>query len=69
MAAYRVYAIEEDLVVRVRLIDARSNDEALATAANIGWADWQLWQGSRLIGSPHMSARRDVRAGDFGGVR
>jgi|EndMetStandDraft_4_1072995.scaffolds.fasta_scaffold1560017_2 hypothetical protein len=69
MAAYRAYSIEEGLVVRARLIEARSNDEALATAADFGWAHWQLWQGSRLIGSSDTSVRGSVPAESFGGIR
>jgi hypothetical protein len=50
MAAYRVYALEDELVVRARLIEATSDDEAVVAAAGIGWPRWQVWRGSRLVG-------------------
>jgi hypothetical protein len=57
VATYRVYAIEEDIIVRARFVEARTDEEALIVAAEIGWARWQLWQGTRLLGSSDAIAR------------
>jgi hypothetical protein len=49
--AYRVYALDGDgLVVRTRVVEARSDHEAIALAEQTGWARWQVWTGKRLIG-------------------
>jgi hypothetical protein len=65
MAAYRVYALEDELVVRARLIEARADDEAIVVAADTGWPRWQVWRGCRLIGdsisrAPHDAGQRDT---------
>jgi hypothetical protein len=64
MAAYRVYAIEDELVVRARLIEANADDEAVVAAAETGWPRWQVWRGSRLIGDSTARPPQAARHGD-----
>jgi hypothetical protein len=50
MKAYRVYALDSDnLVVRARLIEAGSDQEAINAAAEFRWPRWQLGTGTRLV--------------------
>jgi len=61
MTAYRASALDvEGLVIRARLIEAKSDDEAVSVAAEFGWPRWQLWRGSRLI-RDSASLHADVR--------
>jgi hypothetical protein len=50
MKAYRVYALGRDaLVVRVRLMEAKTDQEAISAAVELGWPRWQLWRRMQLI--------------------
>jgi hypothetical protein len=64
MAAYRVYALEDELVVRARLIEAKADDEAIVAAAGIGWPRWQVWRGPRLVSDSISRAQQGARQGD-----
>ena len=50
-SAYRVYSLDEEgLVVRARLIEARTDDDALDIARDLVRAGrGQLWTGTRLV--------------------
>ena len=44
MTAYRVYSLDSDgLVVRARLLEAKTDEEAASAATDLGWPRWQLW--------------------------
>jgi hypothetical protein len=50
MTAYRVYSLDGDgLVVRARLLEAKTDEEAVSAASDLRWPRWQLWTGTRLV--------------------
>ena len=50
MGAYRVFALDDDgTVVRARLVEAGSDDDATKIASDLRWSRWQVWTGTRLV--------------------
>jgi hypothetical protein len=48
--AYRIFFLDgEGLVIRARVVEARSDAEAISQADQTGWAHWQVWIGRRLV--------------------
>ena len=46
-----MYAIDGDgVVVRARLLEAKTDDEATSVVSELRWPRWQLWTGTRLVG-------------------
>lgn len=52
MTAYRIYRVDDDrLVLGVKVIEARTDEDALAAAAeSLKERDLEIWTGTRQVG-------------------
>ena len=52
MAAYRIYRVDKDhLVLGVKIIEARTDEEALtAAASSLNEHDLEVWTGTKQVG-------------------